>query len=125
MESLEIIFSQYKETCEALLDYTKIWWEDIKDYYKKAIGNLLHANIDDPSRRLISELPVDGVKCISKLQSYCANMNFSDKSIYDRIFQQVTHKGGLLYQDILKQTGIISFSGKHLLWGSNDAYLLE
>ena len=31
---------------------------------------------------------------MEKLQSHCANMNFADKSRYDRTFQQVTHKGG-------------------------------
>ena len=31
---------------------------------------------------------------MEKLQSHCANMTFADKSRYDRIFQQVTHKGG-------------------------------
>ena len=36
----------------------------------------------------------DGIKCIQKLQSHCANMTFADKSRYDRTFQQVTHKGG-------------------------------
>ena len=54
----------------------------------------MHANIDVHSRRLISELPKDGIKWIEKLQSHCANITFSDKSRYDRIFQQVTHKGG-------------------------------
>ena len=34
------------------------------------------------------------MKCIEKLQSHFANMNFADKSIYGRTFQQVTHKGG-------------------------------
>ena len=55
--------------------------------------NLLHANIDVHSRRLISEFPIDGIKCIEKLKSHCANMTFSDKIRYDRTFQQVTHKG--------------------------------
>ena len=54
----------------------------------------MHANIDVHSRILISELPKYGIKCIEKLQSHCANMTFSDKSIYDKTFQQVTHKGG-------------------------------
>ena len=54
----------------------------------------MHANIDVHSRRLIAEFPRDGVKCIAKIQSHCAKMPFSDKSRYDRIFQQVTHKGG-------------------------------
>ena len=59
----------------------------------KYIGNILHANIDINSRRLIAELPGDGVKCILKLQSHSEKMTFSDKSRYDRIFQKFTHKG--------------------------------
>ena len=55
---------------------------------------LLHANSDVHSRRLIAEFPKDGIKCIKKLQSHCANMTFSDKSRYDRTLQQVTYKGG-------------------------------
>ena len=95
VESLEIIYSQYTETCEVLLDYPKIGRDDIiEDFAKKAIRNLLHANIDVHSRRLISEFPIDGVKCIERLQSHCANMTFADKSRYDRTFQQVTQKGG-------------------------------
>ena len=54
----------------------------------------MHANIDVHRRRLISEFPKDGIKCIEKLQSHCANMTFADKSRYDRTFQQVTQKGG-------------------------------
>ena len=67
MESLEMIFSQYKETCEVLLDYPKIGGGDIKYYVNKEIRNLLHTNIDVHSRRLIAEFPVDGVKFISNL----------------------------------------------------------
>ena len=93
IDSLDMIFSQYRETCEVLLDYPKIEGNDvIEDYAKKAIRNLLHANIDVHSRRLIAEFPKYGIKCIEKLQSHCANMTFSDKSRYDRTFQQVTHK---------------------------------
>ena len=95
VESLEMIFSQYTETCEVLLDYPKIGGDDIiEDFAKMAIRNLLHANIGVHSRGLISEFPRDGINCIEKLQSHCANMNFADKSRYDRNFQQVTHKGG-------------------------------
>ena len=54
----------------------------------------MHANIDVHSRILIDEFPGDGSKCTSKLQSHCANMIFSEKSRYDRIFQQVAHKVG-------------------------------
>ena len=92
--SLEIIFYQYKETCEVLEYYPRIGGENIKEFTRKNIGNIFHANIDVHSRRLIAELPGYGIKCIEKLQSYCANMNFDDKSRYDRIFQQVIHKGG-------------------------------
>ena len=94
VESLKTIFSQYKETCEVLLDYPLIGGGDIiEDYAKKTIRNLLHSNIDVHSRRLIAEFPKYGIKCIKKLQSHCENMTFSDKSRYDRTFQQATHKG--------------------------------
>ena len=53
----------------------------------------MHANIDVHIRRLIAELPVDRINCIEKLQSHFSNMTFSDKSRYDNIFKQVTHKG--------------------------------
>ena len=56
--------SQYKGTCEVLPDYTTIGGEDIKYYVKKAIKNLLHANIYVHSRRSTAEFPVDGLKCI-------------------------------------------------------------
>ena len=95
IDSIDMIFSHYRETCEVLLDYPKIGEDDaIEDYEKKAIINLLHANIDVQSRRLIAGFPKDGVKCIDKLQSHCANMTFADKIRYDRTFQQVTRKGG-------------------------------
>ena len=63
-----MIFSQYTETCEAIIDYPNIGGDDIEDYAKKAIRNLLHANIDVHSRRLIAEFPKYGIKCIEKLQ---------------------------------------------------------
>ena len=92
VESLYMVICLYKETCEVLLYYPKIGGEGIKYFFLKYIRNILRENIDVRSRRLISELPVDGVKFISKLQSYCANMTFADKSRYERIFQKVTHK---------------------------------
>ena len=95
VELLEMIISQYTENFEVLLDYLKIGGDDIiEDYLRKAIRKLLHANIDVHRRILIAEFPKDGIKCIEKLQSHCANMNFADKSRCDRTFQQVTHKGG-------------------------------
>ena len=95
VESLDMIFSQYRETCEVLLDYQKIGGHDIiEDFAKNAIRNILHAKIDVHSRRLMAELSKDGIKCIEKFQSHFANMTFADKSGYDRTFQQVTHKGG-------------------------------
>ena len=54
----------------------------------------MRANIDVLRRRLISEFPKDGIKCIDKFQSHCAKMTFADKSRYDSTFQQVTHEGG-------------------------------
>ena len=75
VESLEMVFSQYTETCEVILDYQKIGGDDaIEDYSKKAIRKLLHANIDVHRRRLIAEFPKYGIKCIEKLKSHYANM---------------------------------------------------
>ena len=87
-----MIFSQYRETCEVVLDYLKMGGGYVKDYAETVIRNLLHANSDVNSRRLISEFPKDGIKSLEKLQSHCANMNFADKSRYDRTFKQVTNK---------------------------------
>ena len=74
--------------------YPKIGGEDIKEFARKAINNILYANIDVHIRRLIAEFLGYGIKCIEKLQSHCANMKFAGKIRYDRLFQQVTHKGG-------------------------------
>ena len=93
IEPLEMVFSQYKETCEVLIYYPKIVGWGIKDVFKY-IRNLLHTNIDVHSRRLIDEFLGYGVKYISKLQSRCANMTLADKSMYDRLLHQVTHKVG-------------------------------
>ena len=69
IDSLDMIFSQSRETCEVLLDYPKIGGDDvIEDYAKKATRNFLHANIDVHRRKLIAYFPKDGVKCIGKLQ---------------------------------------------------------
>ena len=57
-----MIFSQYTETSEVILDDLKIGGDDMEGYTKKAIRNILHANIDVHSRRLISEFPRDGIK---------------------------------------------------------------
>ena len=54
IDSLDMIFSQYRETCEVLLDYPKIGGNDvIEDYTKNAIRNLFYANTDLHSRIFI------------------------------------------------------------------------
>ena len=94
VESLKMIFSKYTETCEVILDYPKIGGDDIEDYAKKDIMNILHANIDVHNRKFIAGFLIDGIKCIETFQSHCANMTFPGKSRYDRTFQQFTLKGG-------------------------------
>ena len=89
VESQEMIFSQYTETYEVLLDDPKIGVEDNKYFSKKAIRNILHANTDVHIRRIISEFSADRIKCIEELKSHCANMNIDDKSRYDRIFSKL------------------------------------
>ena len=54
------------------------------------------------SRIFIDDYPGYGVKCIKKVQSHCANMTFSEKSRYDRIFQKVRHKEGELSMNYIK-----------------------
>ena len=94
IDSLNMVFSQYRQTYEVLRDYPKLEGKNIKDYAKMAIRNLFHANSCVHSIILIAEFPDDGIRCIQKLQSHCAKMTFADKSRFDRTFQQVTHKGG-------------------------------
>ena len=60
-----MIFSQYKETCEVLLDHPKIGGEDMKYYVKTASRNILHTNIDVHSKRLIYYFPVYGANIFS------------------------------------------------------------
>ena len=59
-----MIFSQYTETCEVIMDHLKIGEDDIEDYAKNAIRNILYENIDVHSRILIAEFSMDGIKCI-------------------------------------------------------------
>ena len=64
IDSLNIIFPQYREPFNVLLDYPKMRRGNVKDYEKQAIINLLHANSDVHSRRFIAELPTNGIKCL-------------------------------------------------------------
>ena len=62
---------------------------------------------------MISELPGDGVKYISKLQSHCANMDFSEKADMIGFCHQVTHKLGespMNYIKIFHNTQALSVS---------------
>ena len=64
-------------------------------------------------RILIAEFPGHGVKCIEKIQSNCANVTFSDKSSYDILFQQVTHKrweSAMNYIKIFQNAQVLSVS---------------
>ena len=72
----------------------------------------MHVNIDAHGRRLIDELPMNGIKCIEKLQSHCANMTFSEKSRYDRTFKHVTHKGGESAMNYIKDPKMHSLSSE-------------
>ena len=89
-----MIFYQYKETCELLLDYPKIGEENIREFVKNAIRNLLRANIDVHSRRLIYDFPGYRIKCIEKLQSHCATMNFAEKVHMIELYRKYHIKEG-------------------------------
>ena len=82
----------------------------LKIMQKSPSGTFFHANIDVYNRRLIADFPKDGMKFVEKLQSHCANMTFSDKSRYERTFQQVKHKGGEYAINYIKR-----FQNEHAL----------
>ena len=94
VESLEMIFYQYKEACEVRLYYPETGGENLKEFTRKAIRNILHANIDVHSRRSIAEFPGYGIKFIETLQSHCANMTFADKVDMTGIFNRSHIKEG-------------------------------
>ena len=71
---------------------------------------MFHYNIDIHSRRLNAKLPGDEEKCIEKLQSHYANMNFAEKQACQD-FQLVTNKGGesaMNYIKIFQDTQALS-----------------
>ena len=74
-----MMFSQYIETCGVIIYHPKRGGDDIEDCSRKTIRNHLHASIDVHIRILIAEIPIDGIKCIEKLQSHCTNMTFAEK----------------------------------------------
>ena len=65
--------------------------------------NIMHENTYVHIRRLIAEFSADGIECIGKLQSHCANTNFSVYSRYERTFQQVTYNGGESVMNYIKR----------------------
>ena len=73
------------------MDYPSIRKEDLPYHSKKSTWNLLHAYIDEI---LIQDYPGDEVQTISRLQSQCAKMTFSDQIRYNRLFRKVIYKGG-------------------------------
>ena len=88
------MLSQFKGTYMLIMDHPTIIGEDLPEYTKEATWHLFHAYIDTLSQILIGEYTGDGVQAISRLQSQCENMTFSDQSSYNRPFKQVIHKGG-------------------------------
>ena len=89
-----------------LLDYPKIGGDDvIEDYAKKAIRNLLHANIDVHNRIFISEFPKDGINCIEKLQSQTwlflvqvdMTESFNKSHIKEGNLQSITLKDSIIH----------------------------
>ena len=53
--------------------------DNIKEFSKKAIRDILHANIDVHSRILIYEFPRDKIIHIEKVPSHSSNMTFAEK----------------------------------------------
>ena len=76
-----MIFSQYTENCEVIIDNTKIGGDYIEDYAKKSISNPLHANIYVHSRILIADFLIYGIYCLTiQVSMYCENIIYSDST---------------------------------------------
>ena len=97
-----MIFSQYTETCEVIIDDPKIGWDDIEYYEKKAIRNISHAKNWCTHHKIDCWVPNDWNKVHQKLQSHCANMTFSEKVDMTGIFNSSHIKGGDLQWNIYK-----------------------
>ena len=85
------------------------------DYDKQATWNLLHISMDTHRQRLIDEHLGNLLQTITSLQTKFSNMNFSDKSRYNRLFQKVVHKEGkssINFIKILQILRIYIISGK-------------
>ena len=95
------------------MDYPSIRGDDLKSYAKRSTWNLLHAYIDAHSQRLLYEYPGGVVQAITTFQSQCENMNFVDKSRYNRLFRKVLQKGGeseINYINIFKNAKYLAIS---------------
>ena len=68
------------------MDYPSIRGEELPYHAKDSTWNLLYVYIDAHITILIDECPGYGVQAISILQPQCANMTFSRKIRYDRLF---------------------------------------
>ena len=62
IDSLNMVFSQYRENYEVLRDYPRLEGGNVKYYTKIAIRNFLRTNSCVHIRRLIAEFPEDGIK---------------------------------------------------------------
>ena len=74
----------------------------------------------------MNEFPEDGIKCIEKLQSHCANMNFAEKVDMKGFSSKSNIKEGnlkLITFKIQKIRGFISFCRKFLRIKSTDAHI--
>ena len=94
INSIKNCYHKFKHTCMFVMEYPYIEGEGMPDYRKQATWNLLHEYIYAHRQILIYEYPGDVAEAITRLKYQCANMTFAGKSIYNRQFHQVVHKGG-------------------------------
>ena len=95
VDSLEMMFLGINK----LVNYSFIIQKQEGSILKKlktVIRNILNSSIDVHSRRFISDLPGDGVKCIATFQPHCANMNFAEKAGMTEFFRKSHIKEGNL-----------------------------
>ena len=92
-----MILPQYKETCKLLPDLPKIGGENMKYFVKIPLGN-----IDGHSRKLIAELPGDGVNLLKNCNHIVPTKLFLEKVGMIGFFNKSDLKEGSLWWIILK-----------------------
>ena len=120
VESLEMIFSQYKETCEVLLDYQKIGGENIKDFVKNPLGMFFMPTLIYISEGWLlnsQEIEWNTLQNLSHIVPtwiFMTKVGITEFSIRSQIKEGSQQ---LITSKYSKRKVFVSFSKKKIFWG--------